>query len=92
MQWGNVLLALWLSGFRADVQNIIVYIACELRVFQDQIPITLKPLAKPWLSSGSLDLDTGKNPQPLTKGKQKSHSKSTSSCKFVEKDKSAVLS
>lgn len=89
---GNVPSALWLSGFRADVQNIIVYMACELSVFQDQIPITLKSLAKPWLSSGSLDTDTVKTPQQLAKANQKSHSKSTSSCKIVEKAKSAVLS
>ena len=91
LQWGNVPSALWLSGFRADVQNIIVYMACELSIFQDQIPITLKSLAKPWLSSGILDLDTVKKPQ-LTKRNQKSHSKRTLSCKIVEMDKSAVLS
>lgn len=59
-------LALWLSGFRANIQNILAYIACELSIFQGQIPISLKSLANTWLSSGSLDLDTVKKKQPKT--------------------------
>lgn len=80
------------SGCLDSEQMYKIFLACELSVFQDQIPITLKSLAQPSLPSGSLDLDTVKKTQRLTKGKQKSHSKSPTSCKTVEKGKSAVLS
>lgn len=60
LQWGDVPSALWLSGFRAIIQNTVVYIACEFSIFQGQIPISLKSLANTQLPSGSLDLDTEK--------------------------------
>lgn len=72
------------------MQNIVVYMACELSVFQDQIPMTLKSLANPWLPPGSLHLDSEK--AELTKATPKSHSKGTFSCKFASKDKFADLS